>query len=287
MKVRTIAQQLLFNTVPVETKDAKGNPIGSGTSFVISHNFPGHGEELFLVTNKHVIKDAWTAYMYFTHLKENQPDIGNPFFLKFDGFEAECYGHPSKEVDIAISPLSWKLDLIGKGGSKAFYTKISTKIIPSREEIEALDAVEPIIFIGYPIGLFDTKNYTPIIRRGITATPVQLNFNDSPAFLIDASVFPGSSGSPVFTYREAHGGDISDLKLLGIVTAVYYQTDIATFELQPAPTQVVPIARIKQMINLGVVFKSFLIKETILDFWKKYGRRIREFSKSTKKGRNK
>jgi hypothetical protein len=35
-------------------------------------------------------------------------------------------------------------------------------------------------------------------RRGMTATPPQLDYCGRPTFLIDASVFGGSSGSPVF-----------------------------------------------------------------------------------------
>ena len=40
----------------------------------------------------------------------------------------------------------------------------------------------------------------PILRRGTTATPIALNFEGRPEFLIDAAVYPGSSGSPVFVY---------------------------------------------------------------------------------------
>jgi len=42
----------------------------------------------------------------------------------------------------------------------------------------------------------------PIIRQGITATPIWNQFNGENVFLIDAGVFPGSSGSPVFIYNH-------------------------------------------------------------------------------------
>lgn len=270
MKIQTLAQQLLFNTVPIETKDKNGNMLGTGTSFVIAHSFEGHGEELFLVTNKHVIQDAWLGYVYFTHIKGDQPDIGNPFFVEMEGFENQWHGHPAGDIDVAVLPISWQLDLIGKDASKAYYMKISTEIIASKAEIDAMDALRRIIFVGYPNGLFDRKNYTPIIRHGFTATPIQLDFNGRPVFLVDASVFPGSSGSPVFSFEESWTGNIINLKLLGILAAVFTQTDVGTFELVPAPTQVMPIVKTEQMIDLGVVFKAHLIKETIEDFWAKH-----------------
>lgn len=287
MRVKTISQQLLFNTVFIETHDKKGNLLGMGTSFIISHEFDNYGEELFLVSNKHVVEGAWAGYMYFTHIKGEQPDIGNPFFIKSDlMFDLGWHGHPDESIDVTISPLSWQLDLIGKGGSKAFYTKISTKIIPDKSEIEEFDAIEPIIFVGYPNGIFDRKNYTPIIRKGITATPIQLDYDDRPVFLIDASVFPGSSGSPVFCYNENpdnKSNSIDDLKLLGIVAEVFFQTDYGTLESRPAPTEMIPYVRMQQMIDLGVVFKSHLILETINDFGEKNKDKMSE--NKTKKSR--
>lgn len=56
--------------------------------------------------------------------------------------------------------------------------------------------------IGYPNGLWDSQNNLPIIRRGITATSVKKDYNGKKEFLIDAAVFPGSSGSPVFIFNE-------------------------------------------------------------------------------------
>ncbi|MFR3321383.1 MAG: hypothetical protein ACLTSZ_09905 [Lachnospiraceae bacterium] len=70
------------------------------------------------------------------------------------------------------------------------------------EQIEYFAAIEDITFIGYPSGLYDSVNKLPIIRQGITATPIWNQFNGENVFLIDAGVFPGSSGSPVFIYNH-------------------------------------------------------------------------------------
>ena len=41
-----------------------------------------------------------------------------------------------------------------------------------------------------------------VTRQGITATPIWNQFKGDKVFLIDAGVFPGSSGSPVFIYNR-------------------------------------------------------------------------------------
>lgn len=272
MRVETTAQQLLFNTVPIEVHDSGGNLIGTGTSFALTHTFPEYGDELFLVTNKHVVAGGHCGYLYFTTVEDGKPKIGTPFHIKHDPFfELSWHGHPSDDVDVAVMPISWMLDMIGQDGTSAFIKNITTSIIPSDAYVDGLDALEDVLFIGYPNGMFDKKNYTPILRVGTTATPLQLDWEGQSVFLIDASVFPGSSGSPVF-YLE-HGGTgrrNATAKLLGIVAAVFFRTSTGEVELVPAPTTVVPIANFQEMIDLGVVFKSKLILEAIESFWVKH-----------------
>jgi V8-like Glu-specific endopeptidase len=108
------------------------------------------------------------------------------------------------------------LDLIGKDQVSFFYMKTSTNLIPFPSTSDDLDAIERIIFVGYPNGMYDRKNYTPILRQGITATPFHLDYDGLPAFLIDASVFPGSSGSPVYSCRYALDGELTQVQLLGV-----------------------------------------------------------------------
>lgn len=136
--------------------------------------------------------------------------------------------------------------------------------------IESLDALEDVVFIGYPNGIWDTQNYLPIIRRGITATPIMIDFQNAPQFLVDASVFPGSSGSPVFlyntgTYQQKNGATVvgSRVLFLGVIASVFYREDTGRIEMMAVPTAAVPVAVFQQMINLGVVFKARTILEVV------------------------
>lgn len=277
MKIQKPSQKLLFCTVPLEMQDVNENLLGSGTSFVVSHYFPDHGEELFAVTNKHVVAGAWNGYFFFTRDAGGLPQIGSPIVIRMDAFEPQFHGHPDEGVDICVLPLCWQIDMIP---TKPFLNPISTETFPTQEFIDSSDAVLPVLFVGYPNGLFDQSNYTPIVRTGMTATPVQLDFDGKRAFLIDASVFPGSSGSPVFAYSNAWDGGIAEAKFLGIVTSVMVQQDVGKFEAIPAPTQDHGFVEYQHMIDLGVVVKSELVVETIEDFWVHHEHQAREYRKA-------
>lgn len=78
--------------------------------------------------------------------------------------------------------------------------------------MEELSAVEEILMVGYPNGLWDSVNNYPLIRRGITASHPAVDFevDGVPTTVVDAACFPGSSGSPVIlhnvgTYTDKKG----------------------------------------------------------------------------------
>lgn len=277
MEIKTLAQRLLFNTLRIEARDTDDKPVGVGTGFVIAHDLPGYGKELFLVTNKHVVKGAHKATVYVHRVKDGVPDLTNPFFLNIDQFQSTCWGHPSPDVDLVIIPIAWWLDLVGRDGVTAYLTELTTDIIISPEEAAELDAVESVLFVGYPNGMFDTANYVPLFRRGTTASPYQLDYDGRPVFVIDASVFGGSSGSPVFRHTPTIAGQaLSVYQLLGVVTEVFYRTDEGHLELRPIPTGTTPVAVYKEMLDLGVVLKAHLIRETIDAWWETHRHRVPE-----------
>ncbi len=105
-------------------------------------------------------------------------------------------------LDLVAIPLAGILNELSEKGIHVFYRTVDPNIVPSEKQINELSAMEDITFIGYPSGLYDTINKIPILRQGITATPIWNDFQGKENFLIDAGVFPGSSGSPVFIYNH-------------------------------------------------------------------------------------
>ncbi len=276
MKFDSPSEQLFFTTVRIETVTAAGMGTGTGFGFLYDHHptqqFP------FIVTNKHVIKNAHMGRLLFTKEQGNSPLVGQRVDVDIGNFEQQWHGHPDPDIDVAIMPYLPLLTQLQSQGQSIFFKPFPHKMIPSEQQLMELDALEEIAFVGYPNGIFDSKNLLPILRRGTTATPLQINYEGKPIFLVDASVFPGSSGSPVVICN--HGGFATKsgfsvgtrVLLLGIISSVLVQRSNNLLEFIAVPTAITtPGVRTMQMIDLGVVFKASVIVETVLDFIKKHG----------------
>jgi len=268
MEVSSITEQLLFTTVRLEIQDALGNS-GIGTSFILNYTSQGKLYP-FLVTNKHVISGAKIGRLTFIQMSDGKPLLGISYTLDISDFEQIWYGHPDSEIDIAVTPFASIVGHITKDGVDIFYRGVGNDIIPSEETLKQLDALEEVVFIGYPSGIWDTKNLLPVMRKGITATPIAVDFQGKSQFLIDASVFPGSSGSPVFLYNigmyaQKSGGTVvgSRLLFLGIVAEVFYQQETNEIQIPYSATAKKPVAKSRQMIDLGIVYRASAIVEVI------------------------
>lgn len=269
MEVTSIAEKLLFVTVRIDTLNSKGKN-GSGTGFIFLHKYKGE-EVLCIVTNKHVIKNAVKGGITFMKKKDEKPTLGDSFRLEFDNFEQLWKGNDSPDIDVAVTSLVPLLEQIKQRHNvDIYFNHISSEDIPTESQIKEIDAIEDITFVGYPNGIWDKKNYTPILRRGTTATHYAIDFENEKKFLIDASVFGGSSGSPVFLYNSGSysrkGGALvggNRLYFLGIVAAVFYRNSVNEIRSIPIPTSNINVSIGQEMIDLGMVFKASTIVETI------------------------
>ena len=276
MKVQTLAEQLLFSTLRIQTEHSLG------TGFIVNHEWAENRQGRFLVTNKHVIQGSSYGHLTFTisdrETEDYRPSIGRIFPITLSERAWEWEGHPSEDVEVTVLPLSGLFDHVGKNGRRPYYRSIQTSIIPSQDALEELDAVEEVLFVGYPNGLYDSVNNLPITRRGSTASPLSIDYEGKPVFLIDASVFQGSSGSPVLIYDNGSwlsrdGGLISGqrLFLLGLLGSVFYRETDGTLTFEEIPAAVKPVVKTSQMIDLGIVHKSRTILENIEHLLRRHG----------------
>ena len=259
MEINSITKKLLFNTIRVDTVLEDGSE-GSGTAFVFSHT-SGSGVHTFVVTNRHLVEGVRSGGLVFTQKRHGQPALGERFQININDFSHAWFLHPNPDVDLAIIPLRPLEQAARDQGAELYYHAIDSHLVPDAAALRALDALEQVIFIGYPSGVWDQVNLMPIMRRGTTATPMELNFEGRPEFLIDAAVYPGSSGSPVFVYqpdslRSAQSGGGKKFLFAGVVAAVFFREEANHLVAAPVPANNRSMVMGSEMIDLGLVIKS-------------------------------
>lgn len=262
-----LSDQIMFSTARIKNYMKNGEE-STGTGF-----FYKYKDTLFLVTNKHVLENAEKIeFMTVTQDENANVDYHSmtATSLDEDYLQNKSFGHPSADVDIQAIYMSNAPFMREIPNREPLVFTISDKIVPDKTKLEELFAIEDVVFVGYPNSMWDKVNHLPIVRTGTTASLLKMDFNGQPKFLIDASVFPGSSGSPVFILNETFYGNRqgdfvvgSRVLFLGVISSVYVRNDMADIEIIPVPTTNKPVARVKQMIDLGVVEKARTVVETV------------------------
>lgn len=269
------AEWLLLSTIRIKTTIPKGVSTGTGFFFSFCVDEKTNTRIPTIVTNKHVIKNAINGNLRFSlKNKSNEPIWGQFFDLIINDFENKWIMHPDSNIDLCVLPIGNIHHEIEKSQKNLYYTFLTLKDIPSKDEIvNTISRVEDITIVGYPDGIWDSYNNMPIVRRGITATSLQLDFNNEPKFLVDAAIYGGSSGSPVYIFNQgayplANGGLVAGtrLKLVGIIHAVAQHTVNGDIKVVDIPAVKTPIATTLIPNNLGVAIHARELKvfETIL-----------------------
>lgn len=262
--LQSIAEELLHTTIRLEGQKKDGTSVGTGFFFA-------HNERLFVVTNKHVVEGVLSGQFLVLQGElsdgEKKPLLGKYHPINFT--EANFIGHPDPNVDVAVMNLSTVINELESLNIEVYLKHVGTDLFPTAEHYEKfIGPMEEIVFVGYPSGIWDTKNLLPIARKGMTASPCYIDFEGEKKFLVDASVFPGSSGSPVFVYYVGGYADKAGnmyagnrIHFLGIIAKVFQRVEKGDVKVIDIPTEQKAVAEVNQMIDLGIVFKAETIVE--------------------------
>lgn len=276
MNPNTFSKQILFSTVLIVADTDNTETKSIGTGFLVGNKISEDSEQIFLITNKHVIAKAdenakvvgkfGKAYFSFTKSENNLPKLGDILRIDVSNLTDLFLQHPNEDVDLAICNISEIYNQIKSTlNQDIFIRTIPVNIIPDKS-IE-FDAIEEVLFVGYPNGIYDQKNNLPIIRRGITASSCEVDFNGLKRFIVDAHVYPGSSGSPVFIKEQNFkNGNLTlgeRYYLVGVISKVFHRNEKGALIQEVAPTSSSEDLLFKQMIGLGVCEKSSQILELI------------------------
>jgi hypothetical protein len=259
-----VEQQILHTTLRIEGQTPDGK-LFFATGFIFQHQTPA-GSVPFLISNKHVLLSNASS-LKVTGLKktdDGNPDYGNPVAFSLNCKNCGRYhvfGHPDAAVDVAAIAIGDQII-----SNPLFFRALAeSNFLPPDGSATGLrrGTFEVILFVGYPNGLYDSHNVLPIARFGRVATQLELDYLGKPQFLIDASVFGGSSGSPVFVYRKYHRTSTTEISFgaelyfVGVLAAVHSRSDRG--HLVPAHFAV----EFNKELNLGLVFKCTTVLDVV------------------------
>lgn len=256
----TLEEQLLYTTLRIECFDNQQTLYSVGTGFLLERPVFDGASKIYLVSNKHVLVGADTIAITFTNSLGDIPDHSNQIRFPINNLKGNVAGHPDPNIDIAVLECT---GLFLRLPNQLFFKCVSYTMLADFTEPE-LSVAQNVLFVGYPDNRYDVNNNLPLVRQGLIASHPKFDFNGNPVFVIDAQVFPGSSGSPVFidlSFENIKNGQIvlgeKKVKMLGIVS----QTMIRNNRLMAIPAGTNYLTQ--EVIGLGIVFKSTAIRELI------------------------
>ena len=274
------------NSIILISRKISPNETSYGTGFLASYASgimpSGVGEHfksksVYLITNKHVLPAENRNESIKIRIGKREKDKQTPVWLEIpitgdNGTYLPGIQINKNGADIAVLDVTKQLQAL----NDEFLYKFGTLPVPvlitnKRLAEQGIDMGEDIYVLGFPDSVHDPSTFSPIIRRGIIASDINQGFkfdgyrkseygfpDKLNGFLIDAQIFPGSSGSLVILkprkslHPELGVKDKPYPWLLGIVSDSIPVNDTAL--------------KNKQRMGLGVVYSSQSILETIGQF---------------------
>lgn len=249
MKEPTFLHGISYITARIAVEIRGSDKTSIGTGFFYQAPLPDGSDRsiTLLISNKHVFLDSSAVLTITLNQKdaEGGPAYGTTKTFETANFSVIYFEHPDPEVDLACVNAS------GISHNNAFYRNLDSSFIDPIDYSQLVPG-HAVIFVGYPDNRYDVVHNLPLVRSGAIASLPSVDFNGKGQIVIDAQVFQGSSGSPVFA---AYGGRYH---LLGVIS----ETMIRHSMLQTIPSNL-KAAGVQQILGLGIAIKQRHVKELI------------------------
>ena len=189
-----------------------------GTGFLVFRKVNHDKGHIFLITNKHVLPKEGKTQSITVRVNTQSGDklivceIEILIVGKDGKYLSSVLLHPKEKFDVAAIHITEEVIKHNIIGAWIPYSLFATKEILLKENITVGDE---IFLLGYPGAIYDPRNISPVLRQGIISTMPSEGYTFNrilrqklnlpgqiDGFLIDANVFPGSSGSLVIFKQQ-------------------------------------------------------------------------------------
>lgn len=252
----------------------------NGTGFLLFSEVGISKAKVYLVTNRHLLPPEGQAKDIQLRLVVRQnngaskieeisvPIVGN------DGKylpSVRLHRDPATDVavvNIATAAFGSKFQSLIEAIQTGKYLNSSMLMPTQKMRAEGIGVGSQVYILGYPAAIFDPRNVSPVLRVGVISTDPLEGFNFNPelrrsmsfpehinGFLLDANIYPGSSGSLVVLSSENCGCSKAPAArpyILGIVSGSIPIFDASLHSYS--------------RIGLGMVYSADTIKEVLDSF---------------------
>ena len=272
--------QAFLNSTVLISFNMDNKSSSAGTGFFVFREIQDGKGHIFLVTNKHVLPkegNEKSVNIRVNTLKEDKFQV-QQIIITIVGKDGKYLPtvilHPQQSFDIAVVHITEEVLKYGIEGTWIPYSLFVTK---ERLKAENITAGDEIFLLGYPNAMYDPRNVSPILREGtISTVPTEgYYFNENlrkkfnlpeqiDGFLIDANVFPGSSGSLVILKQQATTIGPQGQTVVSRAKKIPYLLGIISGSI-PIYDQALDSV---QRMGRGIGYSADTIKETIELFYK-------------------
>lgn len=181
--------------------------------------------------------------------------------------------HRDPSVDVVAVEITEDLHALLKDAVPLTYSAVGEGDFPGANKITPTVATD-VVVVGYPKGFYDNVNKFPVVKSGLVASKWEAPFQGSPTFLIDAKLFPGSSGSIVITKPvdfvvdngQVFSSNDRQFCFLGIFSGEPYELSHVPVETDEG------LFYKKEYFNVGLVWYYSLVPEILA-----HGLTLRQF----------
>jgi hypothetical protein len=186
----------------VVMRDGKEVPYGgyaTGLFFLLESK---KGKVPTIITTKTAIASAQSVTFFFLDADTaGLPVYGNLRPVTIAKNELAILFHPEAEVDLAMILINPIMDYLQKQKIKISYHNLDESLIPNDSVMNTLNVIDDLLMIGHPAGVRPELNGVPFVKKGVSATPMFLDYQNKKEFIADIPVYDGSSGAPVVLYQ--------------------------------------------------------------------------------------